>query len=92
MVHATPLSAAYTGCFWLSINHIRLQPVPFIGHRATTWSANHQARDASAASVLLIGAVPGTKQIIIIDDDVYGAVLMTVVTARVHPVHLMNAD
>jgi len=30
--------------------------------------------------------------IIIINDNVYGAVLMTVVTARVHPVHLMNAD
>ena len=30
--------------------------------------------------------------IIIINDSVYGAVLMTMVTARVHPVHLMNAD
>jgi len=30
--------------------------------------------------------------IIIINDNVYGAVLMTMVTARVHPVHLMNAD
>jgi len=30
--------------------------------------------------------------IIIVNDNVYGAVLMTVVTARVHPVHLMNAD
>jgi len=30
--------------------------------------------------------------IIIINDNVYGAILMTVVTARVHPVHLMNAD
>jgi len=29
---------------------------------------------------------------IIINDNVYGAVLMTMVTARVHPVHLMNAD
>ena len=29
---------------------------------------------------------------IIINGNVYGAVLMTVVTARVHPVHLMNAD
>jgi len=28
----------------------------------------------------------------IINDNVYGAVLMTMVTARVHPVHLMNAD
>jgi len=61
-VHATPLSAADIGCFWLSINNVRLQPAPLIGHRATMWSANHQARDASAASVLLIGAVPGTKQ------------------------------
>ena len=26
------------------------------------------------------------------DDDVYGVVLMTVVTVRVHPVHLTNAD
>jgi len=25
-------------------------------------------------------------------DNVYGAVIMTKVTARVHPVHLMNAD
>ena len=30
--------------------------------------------------------------IIIINDNVYGAVLMTMVTSRVHPVHLMNAD
>jgi len=30
--------------------------------------------------------------IIIINDYVYGAVLMTTSTARVHPVHLMNAD
>jgi len=30
--------------------------------------------------------------IIIINDNVHGAVLMTMVTARVHPVHLMNAD
>ena len=30
--------------------------------------------------------------IIIINDNVYGAILMTTVTARVHPVHLMNAD
>ena len=30
--------------------------------------------------------------IIIINDNVYGAVIVTVVTARVHPVHLMNAD
>jgi len=30
--------------------------------------------------------------IIIINDNVYGAVLVTMVTARVHLVHLMNAD
>jgi len=30
--------------------------------------------------------------ITIINDNVYGAVLMTMVIARVHPVHLMNAD
>jgi len=30
--------------------------------------------------------------IITINDNVYGAVLTTTVTARVHPVHLMNAD
>jgi len=30
--------------------------------------------------------------IILLNDNVYGAVLMTMVTARVHPVHLMNAD
>jgi len=30
--------------------------------------------------------------IIIINDNVYGAILMTMVTARVHPVHSMNAD
>jgi len=29
--------------------------------------------------------------IIIINYNVYGAVIMTMVTARVHPVHLMNA-
>jgi len=30
--------------------------------------------------------------IIIVNDNVYGAILMTMVTARVHPVDLMNAD
>jgi len=30
--------------------------------------------------------------IIIINDNVYGAVLMTMAIARVHPVHLTNAD
>jgi len=30
--------------------------------------------------------------VIIINNNVYGPVLMTMVTARVHPVHLMNAD
>jgi len=30
--------------------------------------------------------------IILINDNVYGPLLMTVVTARVHPVHLMSAD
>jgi len=25
-------------------------------------------------------------------DNVYGAIIMTKVTARVHPVHLMNVD
>ena len=30
--------------------------------------------------------------IIIINGNVYGAILMTMVTASVHPVHLMNAD
>jgi len=30
--------------------------------------------------------------IIISNDNVYGAVLMAMVTARVHAVHLMNAD
>ena len=30
--------------------------------------------------------------IIIINDNVYSAVIVTMVTARVHPVHLMNAD
>ena len=30
--------------------------------------------------------------IIIINDNFYSAVLVTMVTARVHPVHLMNAD
>jgi len=33
----------------------------------------------------------GIKKIII-NDIVYGAVIVTMVTARVHPVHLMNAD
>ena len=30
--------------------------------------------------------------IITINDTVYGVVIVTMVTARVHPVHLMNAD
>jgi len=62
VVHAAPLSAADIGHFPLSINHVRLQPVPFIGHRAITGSASHRAHDASVASALLIGAVPSTKQ------------------------------
>ena len=62
VVHATLLSAADIGFFRLSINHVRLQPTPFIGHRATTHSANYRARYASAVSALLIGVVPGTKQ------------------------------
>jgi len=62
VVHTTPLSAADIGCFRRSINHVRLQPVPFIEHRAITGSAYPWARDASVASLLLIGAVPGTKQ------------------------------
>jgi len=56
------MSAADIGCFRLSINHVRLQPARFIGHRVTMPSANHRARDASATPALLIGAVPGTKQ------------------------------
>ena len=32
------------------------------------------------------------RRLIIINDSVYGAVLLTAVTARVHPVHSMNAD
>jgi len=39
-----------------------MQPAPFIRHRTTTWSANHRAHDASAASALLTDAVPSTKQ------------------------------
>ena len=41
----------------------------------------------AAAQLVLIRII-----IIIINDNVYGAVLMTTVTARVRPVHLMNAD
>jgi len=43
VVHATPLSVADTGCFRLSINHIRLQPAPFIGHQAITVSQSPSA-------------------------------------------------
>ena len=48
----------------------------------------------SCYAVIHIGANPSTTLviIIIINDNVYGAILMTMVTARVHPVHLMNAD
>jgi len=59
VVHATPLSLADIGCFWLSVNNVCLQPARFIGHWAIAWSASHRVRDASA---LLIGAVPGAKQ------------------------------
>ena len=41
----------------------------------------------AAESVIII-----IIMIIIINDNVYGAVIVTMVTARVHPVHLMNAD
>ena len=44
------------------------------------------------ALVSLDGVAPSRIIIIIINDNVYGAVLMTMVTARVRPVHLMNAD
>jgi len=62
VVHATLLSVADFGCFRLSINNVRVQPVRFIGHRAKTWPANHTARDVPVASALVIGAVPCTKQ------------------------------
>ena len=53
-------NSTISGLHWLllAVNHVRLQPAPFVGHRATTWSANYRARDASVASVLLIGLVP----------------------------------
>jgi len=35
---------------------------------------------------------PDALIIIIINDNVYGTVIVTMATARVHPVHLMNAD
>ena len=44
----------------------------------------HQISDSKASGLIII--------IIIINDNVYGAVIVTMVTARVHPVHLMNAD
>ena len=31
-------------------------------------------------------------RIMLLNDNVYGDVLMTMVTARLHPVHLTNAD
>jgi len=40
----------------------------------------------------MFGRLLGLIIIIIINDNVYGAVLMTMVTARIHPVHLMNTD
>jgi len=43
----------------------------------------HRWKDGEIKTIIII---------IIINDNVYGAVLMTMVTARVHPVHLMNAD
>jgi len=48
---------------------------------------------AAVTAIILIDC-DGTQGslIIIINNNVYGAVLMTMVTARVHPVHLMNAD
>ena len=41
---------------------------------------------------MLVGPKKTKKIIIIINDNVYGAVIVTMVTARVHPIHLMNAD
>jgi len=45
----------------------------------------HRQRSCVGRSIIII-------IIIIINDNVYGAVIVTMVTARVHPVHLMNAD
>jgi len=45
-----------------------------------------------AGSPTYIAYVDVTLIIIIINDNVYGAVIVTMVTARVYPVHLMNAD
>jgi len=44
----------------------------------------HRQRSCVGRSIIII--------IIIINDNVYGAVIVTMVTARVLPVHLMNAD
>jgi len=38
------------------------------------------------------GTILNNNNLIIIQHNVYGAVLVTMVTVRVHPVHLMNAD
>jgi len=43
-------------------------------------------------AALLHGTLVIIIIIIIINVNVYDAVIVTMVTARVHPVHLMNAD
>ena len=40
----------------------------------------------------LVDAFPGANSNNNCHDNVYGAVIMTKVIARVHPVHLMNVD
>ena len=56
------------------------------------YTNTHTAWLSGSALILLLLLIIIIIIIIIINENVYGDILMTMVTARVHPVHLMNAD
>ena len=64
----------------------RLKIVPKIRLLKKRFDPTGQGKTLSLIIIIIIIIV------IIINDNVYGAILMTMVTARVYPVNLMNAD
>ena len=70
--------------------------IKFDGHgrrpNFTVTRENSQQKDIFGYACTLLGETNKKIIRIIINDNVYDAVLMTMVTARRQPVHLMNAD
>jgi len=64
----------------------------FTNQKKCTTQNKHKRTKARCSCLLQNPAWKRTVPILVLVDNVYGAVLMTMVTARVHPVHLMNAD